>query len=187
MHAALTNSSLGHNKAITDGTSTKKLATGETFGFGDETLILTNAIKEQNMTLGKDGVAALVAQARVYWGERTLKSNSVVAMHSVTVTEDANIGMLTLEAVKEVLHDLMRLGRSGSVQDETVTVETLEKRKVLGAGTFGTVWLTKHTNENPYALKVQYKVRQLKFTLTSTVLSTQKTHMDLVCCVARTN
>jgi len=133
----------------------------QVFGFGDETFIVTNELKQQ-VTQG--AVAALMTQARVYLGERTLKDNSVPAMYHVTVTEDAKLGMLPLESAAKILHDILRLGRSGSGQDVTVTTETLEKRKVLGAGTFGTVWLTRHTTtNNAYALKVQYKRDLIEF------------------------
>ena len=50
------------------------------------------------------------------------------------------------------------------MQDETITTDTLEKCKVLGAGTFGTVWLTRHTaTDSAYALKVQYKRDLIKY------------------------
>lgn len=85
-------------------------------------------------------------------------------MHNVTVMEDTKLGMLPLEDVGEVLHDILRLGRRGSGQNESVTVETLEKRKVLGAGTFGTVWLTRHAStDTPYALKIQYKKELIEY------------------------
>lgn len=136
------------------------MTAGEVFGFGGETLIQTNALKQQDTT----GIAALIKQAAVYLFETGLKADSVVAMHDATVTEGVKLGMLTLKSIAEVLHDPLRLGRSGSAQDETVTTETLEKRKVLGAGTFGTVWLTRQaTTGAPYALKVQYKRDLIEF------------------------
>lgn len=131
------------------------------FGFGDETLIVTNALKEQ-ATQG--GIAAYIQQARAYLGEQTLKAGTVPARHTVTVTEDAKLGMLTLADAAQVLHDILRLGRRGTGQDSTITTETLEKRKVLGAGTFGTVWLTRHAkSDTAYALKVQYKKELIEY------------------------
>ena len=131
------------------------MKTSEVFGFGDETLILTNALKQQTT---EGVIAALMTEARVYLGENALKNNKVSAMHNATAAEDTKLGMLPLKAAAKVLHDIMRLGRSGTGQDATVTTETLEKKKVLGAGTFGTVWLTRHTpSDKAYALKVQYK------------------------------
>lgn len=122
---------------------------------------MTNALKQQS---GEGAIAGLMTQARVYLGENALKSNSVLAKHNATAAEDTKVGMLPLKAAAKVLHDIMRLGRIGTGQDATVTTEVLEKKKVLGAGTFGTVWLTRHApTDNAYALKVQYKRDLIEF------------------------
>lgn len=145
-------------QTISNGTDSKDLQTAEVFGFGDEILIMTNeAIKKEQTTQGV--VAALLTQARAYLGERTIAGNSVPATHQVIVKEDVKLGMLPLSSAGKVLHDVMRLGRTGGgSQNESITTDTLEKCKVLGAGTFGTVWLTRHTaTDSAYALKVQYK------------------------------
>jgi serine/threonine protein kinase len=99
-------------------------------------------------------------------GQRTIAGNSVLATHQVTGKDDVKLGILLLASASKVLHDIMRLGRTGGggKQDETITTDTLEKRRVLGAGTFGTVWLTRHTSTNlAYALKVQYKHDLIKY------------------------
>ena len=112
--------------------------------------------------LDRDGIQALLNENRLYTTEATLKANLVRAAHAAEVREDAKIGKLTLKNIGMVLHDPQRLGRSrkgGSRHN--IDTKTLERRKVLGAGTFGTVWLTRHPpTDTPYALKVQYK-RQL--------------------------
>lgn len=128
-------------------------------------MLMTNVMikhHEQAIAQGKDNCRTRAEEASIYASEEALKSNKVTAHHSVTVTEDAKVGVLTLEAIGKVLHDPLRLGRIRSSRSKTnITADTLEKRKVLGAGTFGTVWLTRNTaTDLPYALKIQYK-RQL--------------------------
>ena len=142
-------------QTLSNSAKVKDLIAGEVFGFGQDTLILNNMLEREK---AGGGLAALVAQAGAYFAKTTLKANSALAMHTVVAAEDSKLGMLTLEAMHSVIHDVLRLGRSGSKLDHSVTTETLEKRKVLGAGTFGTVWLTRQINTDAaYALKVQYK------------------------------
>ena len=142
----------------------RKLYAGEVFGFGGDTLILTNKLKQRNSMLDKDGIRALLTENHLYTTEATLKANLVKAAHGAQVREDAKIGKLTLKDIGKILHDPQRLGRTTSSRGAWQTgiqTKNLERRKVLGAGTFGTVWLTRDAaTDAPYALKVQYK-RQL--------------------------
>lgn len=144
---------------LSDGTNTKSLHEGEYFGFGQETLILTNKLKNQNLTFREDGFAALVTKAGAFMGEKLLKKASgVPALHDAIVSEDAKLGRLSLKSIASVIYDVLRLGQSGSLLDPTITKDTLERRRILGAGTFGQVWLTRHEiTNNAYALKVQFK------------------------------
>lgn len=124
---------------ISDSKTTKLLKEGEVFGFGQETLLLTNEIKEAKPTFRRDGFIALVAQAAGYLGERALEANSVLPLHDVVVSEDAKFGVLTFTSIARILYDTNRLGASGTTLDPTVTKDSLEKCCILGAGTFGQV------------------------------------------------
>lgn len=111
--------------------------------------------------LDKDGIQALLNENQLYTTEEALKANKVKAGHGAEVREEAKIGKLTLKNIGKVLYDPQRLGRRNRGPHRGIDTKSLERRKVLGAGTFGTVWLTRHGPTNtPYALKVQYK-RQL--------------------------
>lgn len=149
--------------------ATKILGKGEIFGFGGETLILTNKLKKQQEEEGKIssihadeiGAKAITTQAAIHMAEQNLKSNSVVAQHSCVVMDDAVVRVLTIKDIGEVLHDPLRLGkdyRKSSNMNPNLTKDTLERVRLLGAGTFGQVWLTRDTKtDGAYALKIQYK------------------------------
>lgn len=142
------------------------MTVSEVFGFGGDTLILTNQLKEKNLTISNENeIQQLLRESQVYANEAAFKNNSVPAIYTVVATEDCKIGMLTLRSISKVLHDPFRLGRRASVSNnQTLNTSTLERKKVLGAGTFGTVYLTRHAaTETPYALKVQYKRQLIEF------------------------
>jgi Protein kinase domain len=149
--------------------ATKSLGVGEIFGFGGETLILTNKLKKQQQEEGKIstgqadeiGAKALTTQAAIHMAEKNLKNDSVVAQHSCIVSEDLEVRVLTLKDISAVLYDPLRLGkdyRKASNMNPNLTKEKLERIRLLGAGTFGQVWLTRDTvTDGAYALKIQYK------------------------------
>jgi hypothetical protein len=149
---------------LSDGKTTKLLKSGEIFAFGSETLLLTQSVKNQPSTFREDGFIALVAQARGYLGEAALKANSVSARHDVLVSEDAKLGRLTLVSMATVLYDITRLGQGKNTLDDTITKDTLKKHQILGAGTFGQVWLTtQKKTKDAYALKIQYKRELIEY------------------------
>ena len=151
--------------SLSNDKGTKDLGAGEVFGFGGSTLILTNALKGENLTWQQHGFVALTTNAAAYLGERYLRANTVVAEHEAVVTENAKVGILTLESMNDVLYDVMRLGQDRkSTIDPSITKDNLVKMRILGAGTFGQVWLTRDDQTNSaYALKIQYKRELIEF------------------------
>ncbi|KAL3934242.1 MAG: hypothetical protein SGARI_003476, partial [Bacillariaceae sp.] len=149
--------------------ATKTLQKGEIFGFGGETLILTNKLKkqqEQEGNLGSKhddviGAKSLTTESAIHMALQNLKNNSVIAQHSCKTTADFEGAVLSLGEIADVLYDPLRLGKDYRISanmNPNLTKEKLEKIRLLGAGTFGQVWLTKDTKtEGAYAMKIQYK------------------------------
>jgi hypothetical protein len=165
----------GNVKLVNQSGKEKELGPGEIFGFGGETLILTNNLKKKQMeeekitdedhdpSLKQHGFRPLNRKSAVLMAEKNLKNNSVVAQHDVSVVgeQDLQVRVLTLQAIGEVLYDPLRLGkdyRTGSNMNPDLTKEKLERVRLLGAGTFGQVWLTRDAKTSgAYAMKIQYK------------------------------
>jgi serine/threonine protein kinase len=86
--------------------------------------------------------------------------------YTVTVLEDCTLGCLTLEECRTVM-DTTVIGKGkrklamSLVVNSEIKLTDLERHKILGAGTFGQVWLVSRVNRDgikrPYALKVQSK------------------------------
>lgn len=95
-----------------------------------------------------------------FFGEETVEEtldddgNTVVSRHTVTVLEDVTVGYLGVQSIRHVLGP-------GSKRKGDVKMEDLERHRILGAGTFGQVWLVNRKGtKDAYALKIQFK-RQL--------------------------
>lgn len=112
-----------------------------------------------------------------YFGEDQLRADVVrgrngpydptttVAGYTVEVVHDCVCGVLTLAVCRKMI-DTTNMGKPHtSVIDSLVTrqvpMEQLKKHKILGAGTFGQVWLVSRSttagDQKAYALKVQSK------------------------------
>jgi len=83
---------------------------------------------------------------------------------TVEVLEDCVLGKLTLANIDSVLLDLSRMGnnkkgkKGKDMLDRSIDIFKLERHTLLGAGTFGQVWLASDRKTgNAYALKVQIK------------------------------
>jgi CRP-like cAMP-binding protein len=85
--------------------------------------------------------------------------------YTMTVLEDCVCGVLTLVACRKVINTL-HLGMSkaeiaATVSQTQIRFSDLKKHTILGAGTFGQVWLVSTEGPDgkrtPYALKVQSK------------------------------
>jgi serine/threonine protein kinase len=90
---------------------------------------------------------------------------SAVAPYTVTVLEECKCGVLTLENCRRVF-DTTMIGRGShsnrdSIVKKNVQMKDFDKHSILGAGTFGHVWLvsrvTSAGEKVAYALKVQSK------------------------------
>ena len=86
--------------------------------------------------------------------------------YTVKVLEKCVVGCLTLKECRTVIDTKMigrgrRTGRFSSVVESTIRMDQLKKHAILGAGTFGQVWLVSREasdgSRRPYALKIQSK------------------------------
>lgn len=110
-----------------------------------------------------------------YFGEDTLKSDikgkdakglCTAKFTAKTLSEDVVVGKLTLLDCRTVI-DTTHMGskpkpeKKASVLDDMIDISKLERHRILGAGTFGQVWLVSRTGsggeKKPYALKIQSK------------------------------
>jgi len=87
--------------------------------------------------------------------------------YTVTVLENCTLGCLSLEECRTMI-DTTLVGKGKTKMtasliggDADIKMSDLQRHKILGAGTFGQVWLVSRSNRDgikvPYALKVQSK------------------------------
>jgi len=98
-----------------------------------------------------------------FFGEDMLNDDSeFTSPHTITVSANVIFDVLTLDAICSALGGLNRLrgvsARISNNLDKSITSTTFNKVTILGAGTFGQVWLvTDKKKHTPYALKIQNK------------------------------
>jgi len=88
-----------------------------------------------------------------------------ISTHTVIAEEDTDCYCLTKDHIVEIVSDINRIGictvpQSKDENKIQIEFDELQKMRILGIGTFGTVWLVKHkkNNEvNSYALKIMSK------------------------------
>jgi len=145
---------------------TKDIGPSEVFGFGGETLILSNIENLKSAaSYGKEyGLVSLDTENALMKAKHLLVNQSTVTAQSTAMamgTEPLQLRKLAIEDIKAVIHDILRLGkdyRKNRLYNADVTKESLEKKRLLGQGTFGQVWLCREPkSDEPYALKIQYK------------------------------
>ncbi len=121
-----------------------------------------------------DGEHSNIIDEGGYFGEDMLEmdvggqkqENDCLAKYSVcTLGQDVVLGVLTLQQCREIIDTtILGLGKRRTSQPEIaekIQLEDLQKHAILGAGTFGQVWLVSHQSSTgirrPYALKIQSK------------------------------
>ncbi len=108
-------------------------------------------------------------QSGDHFGDKSVRGDpGHISSHTAVCEEDLTAWVLTRQDIEAVLGDVERLGQAARLLDvipiphSDICLKNLTKRKVLGKGAFGKVWLVSHiaTNE-PFALKELSKVRIL--------------------------
>ncbi|KAL7543447.1 hypothetical protein ACHAWF_007405 [Thalassiosira exigua] len=115
-----------------------------------ESLLGFKLSASEEKTIGPDG----------YFGNDTLGDNEKgefgVAKYTVVALQDIEVGVLDLDAIKSVFGREMEVEKIG--MDDLVMV------RILGAGTFGKVWLCSRKNTNQaFALKIQVKKQLIEY------------------------
>ena len=130
---------------------------------------------------GKDG-SKEVYERGGYIGHDTLTADAggainnqdatVLAEFTATVVEECTCGVLTLKDLRKIINT-RHLGDKGasrvsrSMRAEDIKLDDLKSHTLLGAGTFGQVWLVSRSSSSQstrraYALKVQIKYELCK-------------------------
>ena len=121
-----------------------------------------------------DAGESRIIKAGSFFGEDTLlpdedqkyggKGGMKQSRETVEVLEDCVLGKLTLANIDSVILDLSRMGNKvegtggRDMLQRSIDIFKLERHTLLGAGTFGQVWLASDKkNGKAYALKVQIK------------------------------
>jgi len=100
------------------------------------------------------------------------KTTDCIARYTAkTLSEAVIVGVLGMESVREVI-DTTSLGKQKKAKvdliggDSNIPMNDMTRHKILGAGTFGQVWLVSHVGSDnqrrPYALKIQSKYELIK-------------------------
>lgn len=117
---------------------------------------------------GYFGIEMIELDRKTGKGGRTDPSTTK-APYDVAVVEDCVCGVMTLRDLRAVLNTCaLGTGQSVATQsfkEKNITMNDLERHKVLGAGTFGQVWLVSTEasgKKQAYALKIQSKYELIK-------------------------
>jgi serine/threonine protein kinase/CRP-like cAMP-binding protein len=98
-----------------------------------------------------------------YFGEKLIQAKDGPAgKQTITAEEESMCGVLTKSDIESVIGDISRLGKAlppiASKLDRTIQFADLRKKRILGVGSFGKVWLVSHKETGkPYALKMLNK------------------------------
>jgi hypothetical protein len=139
---------------------------------GQQTKAALYLVRKGQVQIKDDKGKKRVVEPGGYFGEETLSIDKeklhgkgdpvLTATYSAKALEDCTLGVLTVKDARTLV-DTSTLGISGKPAKETkIQVKDLEKHKILGAGTFGQVWLVSEKGKDKnkaeaYALKIQSK------------------------------
>lgn len=148
---------------------------GETiFDKGAQTKAALYLVRKGKVQIKGDSGGKRIVEMGGYFGEDMLTVDRdkykgrgdpvVTAAYSATALEDCTLGVLTVKDARSVI-DTTALGTSSKKLTpeaaSDVKVKDCKKHKILGAGTFGQVWLVSHDGKDgkkhAYALKIQSK------------------------------
>lgn len=160
---------------VTQFTDNEFDATTQIIKEGEQTKAALYFVRKGKVRLtSKDGSRDSIVDAGGYFGEDMLeidirglqKTPSCVAKYSVNTFSDGLVaGVLSISECRKIF-DTTRLSSGKSVKqlkmEETeIRLSQLKKHGILGAGTFGQVWLVTDSASSgptqPYALKIQSK------------------------------
>jgi len=173
--------------ALVDRIKDEQLVPGRTiFNQGEKTPATLYIVRKGKVTLNKKGDKGYpkVISVGGYFGDNFLMIDTkrktaggmATADYSAEVgDEDCIVGKLSLADCRNVF-DTTQMGsapkgvgkRRGSIKDEAVEISALKYHTILGAGTFGQVWLVSRKSSSapkgrqPYALKIQSKYELVK-------------------------
>ena len=134
--------------------------------FGDDQLLLDIINKKQNLPVG----TLYQPSYTVVAGNPNGKDHHPAA---TTTTEETVVGILTLASLRTIM-DTQYMGmpvpasahKDSLLLDRNIVLSKLQRHTILGAGTFGMVYLVSRTNtigeRVAYALKVQSKYELIK-------------------------
>lgn len=150
---------------FSDGVTTR-LGPLEPFGFGKDTVIISNLHDTDSAAAALYGkehkLVKLDTEEGIDNAKRNFLENSVVISQStvkVVGSDTVHLRKLNLDDLKDIIYDPLRLGKMYETKGSaSVTHANLEKQLLLGQGNFGQVWLCRDpSHDAPYALKIQYK------------------------------
>lgn len=146
----------------------KVMGVSEPFGFGKHALVVANLQKNDPEAADhyrkKHNLVNLETPEEIQTQiNNIMKHNAVISQYHIQNrgTETVHLRTVALKDVLDIIYDASRLGKNYSENttfDKSITYETLERRVLLGQGSFGQVWLCRDpVRDAPYALKIQYK------------------------------
>jgi len=143
----------------------------EDLTFPKDTVVITKGeqvhqalyiIKKGQVTVSNPNGLINTLRPGDHFGGQTLVDTQGVSTETISVIEDAIVGVLTRGAIEAVIGNLGRLGKpiaaKASKLDRSILFNDLVKFRILGVGTFGKVWLVSHKKTGkPFALKMLSK------------------------------
>jgi len=143
----------------------------EDLNFPKDTVVITKGeqvhqalyiIKKGQVTVSNPNGLINTLRPGDHFGGQTLVDTLGTSTETISVIEDAVVGVLTRGAIEAVIGNLGRLGKpiaaKASKLDRSILFNDLVKFRILGVGTFGKVWLVSHKKTGkPFALKMLSK------------------------------